>query len=208
MSMDTTKEVLRTIARAFGPPSEAEGMVDEEGRTIIRTDLWDWVLEPVAPGPPLTDVFGGTLYQATPEVFTSGGGGLRSRWFAVDGGRVFTLDQRDDMRRFLERYVSRDDPPALAAFLERCQGEGRIAHVYHADGRLEKMLDERGRLAVADLGLAGPALEDGELRFDTWRVVMHGRDEVIQLERWTASLDTPDGPDWRSARLPDLLHFA
>jgi hypothetical protein len=183
-------------------------MEDEEGRTVVRTEAWDWVLEPVPPRPPLAGAFGGTLYQATPEVFTSGGGGLRSRWFAVAGGRVFALDQPDDLRPFLERYVSRDDPAALAAFLERCQGEGRMAHVYRSDGALEAMLDEGGRRAVAEAGVAAPALVDGELRFDTWRLVMHDGEEVIQLERWSASLDAPEGPTWHSARLPGLLHRA
>jgi hypothetical protein len=206
MSMDD--KALREIARAFGPPSEARAAVDDEDRVVVRTDVWDWVLEPVAPRPPLTRAFSGTLYQAIPEVYTSGGAGLRSRWFAVAEGRVFTLDQRDDMRRFLERHVSRDDPYALATFLERGQGQGRQTHVYRADGTLERMLGVRDRQAVAELGLADPALVDGELRFDAWRLVMPDREEVIELERWTASLDAPDGPEWHSVRHPELLHLA
>jgi hypothetical protein len=204
MSID--RGALDTIARAFGEESEAEGVMDG-GEIVIRTDVWDWALEPVPPAPPLTDAFRGTLFQAIPEVFIEGGGGLRSRWFAVAEGQVFTLHQPADMRRFLERYVSRDDPAALASFMERCLGDGRIANVYRADGRLEGVLDADGRRAVAELGLQEPVMEDDELRFWTWRVVMHEGEEVIQLERWTVSFRSPHGAEWHSSRLPGLLHF-
>jgi hypothetical protein len=206
MTMSMDQGALATIARAFGEEPEAEA-VKEGDRIVIRTDAWDWTLEPVPPGPPLTDAFRGTLYQAVPEVFIEGGGGLRARWFAVAEGQVFTLDQPVDMRRFLERYVSRNDPLALASFVERCVGDGRVANVYRTDGGLESMLDEDGRLAILEIGLEPPAMEDDELRFWTWRVVMHEGEEVIQLERWTVSFRSPDGAEWQSSRLPGLLHF-
>jgi hypothetical protein len=200
------RESLATIARAFGEEPEVQ-VIAEGGGTVIRTDTWDWALEPIPPAPPLTDAFRGTLYQAIPEVFVEGGGGLRSRWFAVAEGQVLTLDQPVDMRRFLERYVSRDDAAELASFVERCQGTGRIANVYRVDGRLEGMLGEAGQLAILELGLEEPVLEGGELRFWTWRVVMHEGEEVIQLERWTVSFNAPHGAEWHSYRLPEFLRF-
>lgn len=205
MSVDS--EALRAIARSFGDEPEAEVITNRVGEVVIRTNLWDWTLEPVRPRPPLTNAFHGTLYAAVPEVYLEGGSGLRSRWFAVTGGEVFTLDQPADMRRFLERYVSRDDPAALAWFLEKCQGDGRIAHVYLADGTLEGKLDEDGRRAVAELGLHEPVMADDELRFWTWSLTVRDGEEVIELERWTASFKSPGGAQWHSERLPGLLHF-
>jgi hypothetical protein len=200
------KSLLAAIARAFGEKPKAR-VITQRGGTVIRTGTWDYTLESVPLGSPLTDAFRGTLYQAVPEVFIEGGGGLRSRWFAVEEDRVLALDQPADMRWFLGRYVSRDDPAALASFVEQCQGTGRMANVYRADGSLERTLDEAGQLAILELGLEEPALDDGELRFWTWRVVMHEGEEVIQLERWTVSLDAPDGAEWSSYRLPELLRL-
>lgn len=206
MKMRMDREALGTIARAFGEAPEVE-VITKGDEVVIRTDAWDWALEPVPPGSPLTDAFRGTLFQAIPEVFTEGGGGLRSRWFAVAEGHVFTLGQPADMRRFLARYVSRDDPAALASFVERCLGGGRVANVYRADGRLEGVLDADGRRVVEELGLQEPVMEDDELGFWSWRVVMHEGEEVIQLERWTVSFRSPHGAEWHSSRLPGLLHF-
>lgn len=142
-----------------------------------------------------------------PDVFTSGGGGLRSRWFAVFDDCVLCLDRRDDMKAFLQRHASREDATALATLLESCQGEGRIAHIYLADGSLERLIDEASDHLRETMGLAAPVLVDDEVEFFSWRVVLQDALEVVRVERWTLRLRSPDGPQWITTTLPGVLHF-
>jgi hypothetical protein len=201
------KKALRAIATTFGPPDEVQWFMDEDNRAMVRAGDWDWEIERLPAPLAVSSTFKGEMYQATPDVYTSGGAGLRSRWFAVTGDRVINLQDADDMRWFLESHVSWESPAKLAELLERCQGQGRVANVYQANGLLERRLDERSRSAVGQLGLTEPVMKGNELTFYSWRIVMDGREEAIEVEQWSLSTDGPNGPEWRFTRLPGLLRF-
>lgn len=198
---------LRAIAASFGPPDEVQWTRDEQNRILVRAGSWDWEIERIPVPPAVSCAFKGEMYEATPDVYTSGGAGLRSRWFAVTADRVLNLQDVDDMRWFLERYASQEDPVKLADLLERCQGRGRVANVYRANGLLERRLDDRSRSAVKDLGLAEPVMAGNELTFNSWRIVMDGTAEAVEVEQWTLSMSGPNGPEWRCMPLPGLLRF-
>lgn len=196
---------LRAIAKKLAPPGQAAWRRDRHNRILIRTHDWDASIEAIQSPPAVSSDFKGEFFAAVPELFTSGGAGLRSRQFAVIDDRVIDLHDPGDMRWFLRHYVSWEAPAPLATLLEWCQGKGRIANVYREDGTLERRLDEHSRSTVGEIGLAAPVMEGNELRFYSWRIVMHGGAEVIELDQWHLSKSGPSGPEWRSMRLPGLL---
>lgn len=203
----TAKKALRAIATTFGPPGEVRWHLDADDRAIVQAGDWDWEVERLKTLPAVPSTFAGELYQATPDVFTSGGAGLRSRWFALIDDRVLNLQNADDLRWFLEHHVSWEVPAKLAELLERTQGQGRVANVYQANGLLERRLDERSRSAVQELGLTEPVLTGDALTFYSWRIVMDGCEEAVEVEQWSLSRSGPKGPEWRFTRLPGLLRF-
>lgn len=199
--------IVRAIAGSVGVPGEVQWSRDREGRLLVRAEPWSWEIERLPSLPAVSSAFQGELYAASLDVFTSGGAGLRSRYFAVTDARVLDLQDVEDMRWFLERYISVEDPVKLANLLEQCQGRGRMANVYQENERLERGLDARSRAAVKDLRLMDPIMMDGELDFHAWRIVMAGNEEVIELDHWTLSLKGEKGPAWCCTPLPGRLRY-
>jgi hypothetical protein len=203
----TNKKVLEAIAASLAADGEVRWTLEDEGRTLLHTGGWDWCIEPIAPLSAISDSFRGQLYEATPDVHTTGGGGLRSRLFAMVDGRVLSLDVNDDMQWFLAHCASWQDPADLAVLLERGQGTGRVANVYRADGWLEKQIDDPSRTLLEQLGVSAPAIHGDRLTFYAWRIVMQGAMESVEVERWTLSRGHPDAPEWQRTPLPGRLRF-
>jgi hypothetical protein len=198
-------KIVRAIAFRLGAASTARYTRRDDDRVLIDTEPWGWELERVPPPPAVSSPLKVDMYLASPDVFTSGGAGLRSRWFAFAGSRIRDLHDAAHMRWFLAHRVSSTSPVDLAELLECCQGTGRMANVYVADGRLETRLGDRSLSTLEQLGVARPAMEGGELTFYSWRIVMLDAEEVIEVERWSLAMNGPEGPTWSTTRLPGLL---
>jgi hypothetical protein len=205
--MAAKSNIPRGLAAYFGERGEAQWVPDREHGFLLRTKAWHWSFEQIRPPPAVSAAFKGEMFEAFPEVCVEGGAGLRSRLFAVTADRTLSLDDPDDMRWFLERYVSREDPVELADLLERCQGRGRVANIYLEDEGLERHLNDDAHYAVMELGLTGPVMKGDELTFYAWQIVMAARAEVVVIDKWALSMGGPNGPEWRSTRLPVQLPF-